>query len=140
MIICAGYVGEIYSSKNKQAIRFQQAVRRFSGCDLSTADMSSDISEDHSVCTTVIATHLLHATDDGRRLLSRLSLLLDREAAESTIVLVEPAPFNDTVQLLNEVARFFNCFRIHHGAPLRKANMGPSAAWFHGLSNTPSGR
>ena len=100
-----------------------QAVRRLSGCDLSTVDVSSDDREGHNVCDTVIATHSLHATDDMERLLSRLSSLLDREAAESTVVLLEPAPFNDTVQLLNAVAGFFNLFRIHHGALLRKADM-----------------
>ena len=72
------------------------AVRRLSGCDLSTADMSSANQDDHRVCTSVIVTHSLHAANDEGRLLSQLSSLLDRDGAESTIVLVEPVPFNDT--------------------------------------------
>lgn len=98
-----------------------QAVRRFSGCDLSTAETSSNDLEGQGGCTLVMATHSLHATDDVGRLLSRLSSLLDRGAAESTIVLVEPAPFNDMVQLINAVAGFFNCSRIHDGVLLRNA-------------------
>ena len=100
-----------------------QAARRLSGYDLGKANTSLDDLEDPGRCATVIATLSLHATEDAGRLLSRLSLLLDRDATESTVILVEPAPFNDTVQLLNEVAGFFNCVRIHHGVLLNQALM-----------------
>ena len=100
-----------------------KAARRLSGYDLGKADMSLDDLGDPGRCATVMTTLSLHATEDAGRLLSRLSLLLNRDAAESTIVLVEPAPFNDTVQLLNEVAGFFNCVRMHHGVLLEKALM-----------------
>ncbi|KAI4236579.1 MAG: hypothetical protein L6R40_006135 [Gallowayella cf. fulva] len=94
-----------------------QAVRRLSGCDLSIAETNVN---DDGVYASVVATQALDASND-ERILSELSSHLDRDAAKNNIVLVEPSPFNDTVHLLHEVATSFNCFRIHHGALLRRA-------------------
>lgn len=53
--------------------------------------------------------------------IARLSSLLDSDAKDSTIVLIEPAPFNDTIYMLNEVASLFNCRQTHYGALLSQA-------------------
>ncbi|KAL8881129.1 MAG: hypothetical protein Q9198_001607 [Flavoplaca austrocitrina] len=98
-----------------------QPVRYVSGGDISAANKSSTNLKDQGVYSSIIATHLLDASNDIGRSLSQLSSLLDRDAIEGTIALIEPAPFNDTVYMLNEVADFFNCRRVHYGALLSKA-------------------
>ena len=98
-----------------------QPVRYVSGGDLTAANRSSANLRDQSVCNSVVATHSLHASKDMQGSLLQLSSLLDGDAKEGSITLIEPAPFNDTICILNEVAGFFNRRQIHYGTSLSKA-------------------
>ncbi|KAL8723577.1 MAG: hypothetical protein Q9181_007254, partial [Wetmoreana brouardii] len=98
-----------------------RAVRWLSSCEIQTAIMSSATLEGQGPYASKMATDLLCPTNVMRGLLSQLSSLHNSNAAGSTIVLVAPAPFNDTVHILNEVASFLNFPRIHHGILLGEA-------------------
>ncbi|KAL8704283.1 MAG: hypothetical protein Q9201_002563, partial [Fulgogasparrea decipioides] len=100
---------------------YSRAVRCLSSYEIQAATMSSATLEGQGSYATVMATDLLCGPNDMRELLSQLSSLHNSDATESTIILVAPAPFNDTMHILNEVASFFNFPQIHHGVLLGEA-------------------